>query len=142
MLQILTIYCCFQKESASSTSSYDGTSLKNQKKKAKQAAEALDVQLIGVLNKLTKDEPSAIKTEVVDQITQEWRMYCRTFADKAAKLKKESTRDALRYEMESLLFKASKGEKEKEKKRKRKRREEQLHDGSKSDSSSSNSDDN
>ena len=85
------------------------------------AADVTNVQLMDAVKKLSKEDLPVIENEVIDPVIGEWRSYCKIFADKAAKLKKESSRDTLRYEMEKLLFEAARTEKQKEKEKKKKK---------------------
>nr|CAH0102735.1 unnamed protein product [Daphnia galeata] len=63
------------------------------------------------------------KKEEIDEVTKEWRNYCKVFADKVAKIKSSSIKDDVRFKMEQLLYEAGKKEKEKAKLRKKKEEE-------------------
>ncbi|KAI9556055.1 hypothetical protein GHT06_018622 [Daphnia sinensis] len=81
--------------------------------------------ITALVSQLISDKPPttliAEKNEKkVDEVTKEWRSYCKVFADKVAKIKSTSIKNDIRFNMEQMLYDAGKKEKEKAKKKKKK----------------------
>lgn len=98
-----------------------------EKTKKKKVDEELDRGLLEALNNLAKVDTPAVHTLPENdyqrnQTKKDWRMYCTVFADGVSCLE-EDRRNAIRFQMEKMLFEARLDEKkEQEQIKKRKKR--------------------
>ncbi|XP_045029925.1 uncharacterized protein LOC123472449 [Daphnia magna] len=95
------------------------------KRQRRLAESQSEKSITALVSQLISDKPPttliAEKNEKeVDEVTKEWRSYCKVYADKVAKIKSTSIKNDIRFNMEQMLYDAGKKEKEKAKKKKKK----------------------